>query len=486
MFSLMANCFQWMKKKREPFKKVTLALIGLDNAGKTTAILGIQGESQEGVAPTVGFSNVQFKFERFDVTVFDLGGGRKIRPIWKNYYAEIHGLVFVIDASDEARLRECQEVLQEVLKQERVAGKRILVLANKQDKEGALDEIDICDQLNLEDMVNDSKCPCRVETCSATQGIGKKMDKSVTIGLQWLLHGILRDWPTLSARVAREMDEQKEADAIERKAKLERIRKRREERERKEEEERKRLGVEAPPEDDEDVIMGDPFKPVNKEYLDEKAEKSKKLKAKEKKRRQELERLAKEEEIAKTKDSAETQQLPNTGHSDVEPDISQKATDQSQNLDQSEEAGMRLGGEQNDDNEETREGQSKKESEEVVQAASTGQDEADIVSPQEVPEKKKKKKKKKLKKTNKLAPLALDGPLEGPRGPLTVPSWASTMNQPPLSRPLHQPTLDPLPEKVSPRLSPLDIKSSLNGDKLVGFPSRRNQPNLEQDDDVMM
>ncbi|XP_038059334.1 ADP-ribosylation factor-like protein 13B isoform X2 [Patiria miniata] len=478
MFSLMANCFQWIKKKREPFKKVTLALIGLDNAGKTTTILGIQGESQEDVAPTVGFCNVQFKFEKFDVTVFDLGGGKKIRPIWKNYYAEIHGVVFVIDASDEARLRECQEVLQEVLKQERIVGKRILILANKQDKEGALDEIDICDQLNLEDMVNDSKCPCRVETCSAMQGTGKKMDKSVSVGLEWLLHGILRDWPTLSARMAREMEEQKEAEAIEKKAKLERIRKRREERERKEEEERKRLGQDAPPdEDEEDVIMGDPFKPVNKEYLDEKSEQSKKQKAKEKKKKLELEKLDQEEEITKTKDSGETEQSPDaSGHSknvDRTVEVEARLRGVSQNN------GMKDSGD-----EETGEGRGQKVSEEGVTAASTVQEEGDVVSPQEIPEKKKKKKKKKLKKNNKLAPLPLDGPIEGMTGPLPVPSWASTMNQRPLSRPPHQPTLDPLPERISPRLSPLEM-SSLNGNKLVGISSRRNQPNFEQDDDVI-
>ena len=68
------------------------------------------------------------------------------------------------------------------------------------------------------------------ETCSAVQGIGKKMDQSVSLGLQWLLHGILRDWVPLSARVAREVADQKEAEAIEKKAKTERIRLRREER----------------------------------------------------------------------------------------------------------------------------------------------------------------------------------------------------------------------------------------------------------------
>lgn len=40
-------------------------------------------------------------------------------------------------------------------------------LANKQDVEGALDELDVVEKLNLEAIVNEQKCPTLVETCSA-------------------------------------------------------------------------------------------------------------------------------------------------------------------------------------------------------------------------------------------------------------------------------------------------------------------------------
>ena len=35
-------------------------------------------------------------------------------------------------------------------------------LANKQDVKGALDEIDVCEKLRIEDMVNMYKIPCKV------------------------------------------------------------------------------------------------------------------------------------------------------------------------------------------------------------------------------------------------------------------------------------------------------------------------------------
>uniref|UniRef100_A0A7P0TAL8 ADP ribosylation factor like GTPase 13B n=1 Tax=Homo sapiens TaxID=9606 RepID=A0A7P0TAL8_HUMAN len=43
MFSLMASCCGWFKRWREPVRKVTLLMVGLDNAGKTATAKGIQG-----------------------------------------------------------------------------------------------------------------------------------------------------------------------------------------------------------------------------------------------------------------------------------------------------------------------------------------------------------------------------------------------------------------------------------------------------------
>ena len=78
--------------------------------------------------PTVGFSVVEMKkFDRFKVIVYDLGGGLKIRAIWTNYYALVHGIIFVIDSSDFNRLDQVKEVFQSVVSNEKVQGKPILM-----------------------------------------------------------------------------------------------------------------------------------------------------------------------------------------------------------------------------------------------------------------------------------------------------------------------------------------------------------------------
>ncbi|XP_021040499.1 ADP-ribosylation factor-like protein 13B isoform X2 [Mus caroli] len=259
MFSLMANCCNLFKRWREPVRKVTLVMVGLDNAGKTATAKGIQGEHPEDVAPTVGFSKIDLRQGKFQVTIFDLGGGKRIRGIWKNYYAESYGVIFVVDSSDEERMEETKETMSEVLRHPRISGKPILVLANKQDKEGALGEADVIECLSLEKLVNEHKCLCQIEPCSAVLGYGKKLDKSIKKGLYWLLHIIAKDFDALSERIQKDTTEQRALEEQEKRERAERVRKLREERER---EQTELDGTSGLAEIDSGPVLANPFQPI--------------------------------------------------------------------------------------------------------------------------------------------------------------------------------------------------------------------------------
>ncbi|XP_051745336.1 ADP-ribosylation factor-like protein 13B isoform X2 [Ctenopharyngodon idella] len=263
MFNLMANCCNWLKRWREPARKVTLVMVGLDNAGKTATVRGIQGESPLDVAPTVGFSKVDLKQGKFEVTIFDLGGGKRIRGIWKNYYSESYGVVFVVDSSDVQRIQETRDTMAEVLRHPRIAGKPVLVLANKQDQDGALAEADIIETLSLEKLVNENKCLCQIEPCSAVLGYGKKVDKSIKNGLNWLLNNIAKDYEAISERVQRDTAEQKAQEEQDKKDRAERVRRIREERDKQEREEAEREGRTLKEDELDDVNMPNPFQPIN-------------------------------------------------------------------------------------------------------------------------------------------------------------------------------------------------------------------------------
>ena len=49
----------------------------------------------------------------------------------------------VVDSADKERLRICKEELQRLLKEEKLAGATLLILANKQDLPGALTAAEI-------------------------------------------------------------------------------------------------------------------------------------------------------------------------------------------------------------------------------------------------------------------------------------------------------------------------------------------------------
>ncbi|XP_033867995.3 ADP-ribosylation factor-like protein 13B isoform X2 [Acipenser ruthenus] len=263
MFSLMANCCSWLKRWREPARKVTLVMVGLDNAGKTATVRGIQGENPEDVAPTVGFSKIDLTQGKFEVTIFDLGGGKRIRGIWKNYYSESYGVIFVVDSSDVERLEETKETMSEVLRHPRISGKPVLVLANKQDRDGALAEADIIENLALEKLVNENKCLCQIEPCSAVLGYRKKFDKSIRKGLSWLLNNVAKDFEALSERVQKDTAEQKAQEDQEKRERAERVRRVREEREQGEQEEAEREGRSIQKEDPEAGTMVNPFQPIS-------------------------------------------------------------------------------------------------------------------------------------------------------------------------------------------------------------------------------
>ncbi|XP_064476202.1 ADP-ribosylation factor-like protein 13B [Ornithodoros turicata] len=215
-------------------KEITLLIIGLDNAGKTTTTKHLLREDPDDVVPTVGFSRGEFQHSCCNVTVYDLGGGSRIRSIWKNYYSQVHGVVFCVDASAPERVQECGDVLAQVLQDPYISGKPLLVLFNKQDKEGAVDEGDLCAMLNLESIVNTHKCPTKVETCCAKHFANgrKRRDPGIERGFHWLLEHITTHYVQLGERVRGERERQAALDEEDRQQRLQRVQKAREERER--------------------------------------------------------------------------------------------------------------------------------------------------------------------------------------------------------------------------------------------------------------
>lgn len=102
----------WRKLKSSPDRELRILLLGLDNAGKTTILKSLASEDISTITPTQGFNIKSVQSEGFKLNVWDIGGQRKIRPYWRNYFDNTDILIYVIDSADTKRFDETEQELQ--------------------------------------------------------------------------------------------------------------------------------------------------------------------------------------------------------------------------------------------------------------------------------------------------------------------------------------------------------------------------------------
>ena len=98
--------------KSSPDRELRILLLGLDNAGKTTILKTLASEDISTITPTQGFNIKSVQSEGFKLNVWDIGGQRKIRPYWRNYFDNTDVLIYVIDSADTKRFEETEQELQ--------------------------------------------------------------------------------------------------------------------------------------------------------------------------------------------------------------------------------------------------------------------------------------------------------------------------------------------------------------------------------------
>ena len=62
------------------------------------------------------------------IKIIDVSGEKKFREqSWPQYYNQIHGLIFVFDASERRQLKENKQVLEELLADDALKNKPVLM-----------------------------------------------------------------------------------------------------------------------------------------------------------------------------------------------------------------------------------------------------------------------------------------------------------------------------------------------------------------------
>merc|ERR1719222_794639 len=80
---------------------------------------------------------------------YDLGGHETARRIWKDYFATVDGIIFLVDAADRTRFQEAREELSHLLEEQALSTVPFVVLGNKIDIPTAASEDELRNTLGL-------------------------------------------------------------------------------------------------------------------------------------------------------------------------------------------------------------------------------------------------------------------------------------------------------------------------------------------------
>ncbi|CEP00996.1 ADP-ribosylation factor [Plasmodiophora brassicae] len=170
-------------------KEMRILMVGLDAAGKTTILYKLKLGEVVTTIPTIGFNVETVEYKQISFTVWDVGGQDKIRPLWRHYYQNTQGIIFVVDSNDRERIdgagnndrpgeqHSAKEELHRMLAEDELRDAVLLVFCNKQDLPNAMPVQEVTNRLGLNQIRNRQWF---IQATCATTGDG------LYEGLDWL------------------------------------------------------------------------------------------------------------------------------------------------------------------------------------------------------------------------------------------------------------------------------------------------------------
>ena len=113
-------------------QEMRILMVGLDAAGKTTILYQLKLGEQLTAIPTIGFNVEEVTYKNITFTMWDVGGQKRLREMWRYYFQNTQAVIYVVDCSDHERLEtEAKEELHHLLGADELKDAIFLIYANK-------------------------------------------------------------------------------------------------------------------------------------------------------------------------------------------------------------------------------------------------------------------------------------------------------------------------------------------------------------------
>ena len=118
----------------------------------------------------------QVDYKNILLTVWDVVGQGKTCSLWRHYYLNTQGLIFVVDSNDRDRIDAARDQMHRMLNVDELRESVLLVFANKLDLPNAMSAAEMTGKLGLHQM---RQRQWYIQACCATTGDG------LNEGLDW-------------------------------------------------------------------------------------------------------------------------------------------------------------------------------------------------------------------------------------------------------------------------------------------------------------
>ena len=151
--------------------KFSVALLGLEKAGKTSLVKKLLKQEDIVVRPTYGVNLENYQYRDLNFTCFDLGGHQPFRlSLWKKFIERADAVIYLVDSADHSRFEESKQTFWHYINFAKQSAP-VLFLANKSDLPNSKELTEVNEAFELDKFLRNLR-PFNIKKASALTGQG--------------------------------------------------------------------------------------------------------------------------------------------------------------------------------------------------------------------------------------------------------------------------------------------------------------------------